>query len=104
MLVAISLILSSCGGEAENVEPLLEPFVAKCEEPMPEFTLGRSSNPPAERVTELCGCIWNHLGDWEKETSRAISEGREADVSSLNMAAFPNRFGGAIQSCGGMNL
>ena len=104
ILLFFCLIFASCGAETESIGAPDEPFVARCEKPMPEFTLGRSSNPTDEQVAELCDCIWNNLGGWEKESSRAISEGRETDVSALNMAAFPSRFGRAVQNCGGMDL
>jgi hypothetical protein len=81
-----------------------EPFVVHCQQPLPEFTLGADSNPSQSQVDALCSCIWSNLGTWEKETATAISRGREGEVSSLNLRAFPSRFGGALRDCGGMDL
>ena len=87
-------------------EPVLagEPFVVQCQQPLPEFTLGADSNPSEPQVEELCACIWSRLEGWEKETSRAISQGREGEVSALYLRAFSTRFGSALEHCGGMNL
>ena len=43
---------------------------------------------------------------WEKDTARALAEKRTGDVSSLNMRAFPSRFGTTplFKDCGGMDL
>jgi hypothetical protein len=81
-----------------------DPFVVVCREPIPKFTLGPHSNPSEAEVQRLCACIWEKLNGWEKDTARAIAEGREGDVSALNMRAFPSRFGSAIKECGGMDL
>ena len=81
-----------------------EPFVVHCEEPVPEFTLGADSNPNESQVAELCSCIWGKLGTWEKEAAQAISQGREGEVSSLNLRVFSSQFGSAVRDCGGMDL
>jgi hypothetical protein len=81
-----------------------EPFVVECSEPLPEFTLGLDSHPSKAQVTNLCTCVWSRLGSWEKDAARALSQGRDDEVSSLNKAAFPSRFGDAIRACGGMDL
>jgi hypothetical protein len=79
-----------------------DPFVVTCREPVPQFTLGANSHPSDGDVQRLCACISGKLTGWESDTARAIAEGRERDVSKLNMAAFPDRFGKRIQECGGM--
>jgi hypothetical protein len=81
-----------------------EPFVVTCSQPVPEFTLGAESHPSKAEVANLCTCVWNKLGSWEKDAARAISQGREGEVSALNKAAFPSRFGKAVRECGGMDL
>lgn len=96
------------GGESqgEQLTPIqeMEPFVVRCHEPLPEFSLGEDSNPNETQVAELCACIWDNLGNWERRAAQAISEGRESDVSALNMRALPSRFGTAVKRCGGMDL
>ncbi len=81
-----------------------DPFVVKCSEPIPEFSLGRNSHPTKTQVQQLCGCIWNRMNKWERETSRAIVEGREREVSYIHMRAFPSRFGQRVKECGGYGL
>lgn len=80
------------------------PFVVKCRESIPEFSLGPNSHPIEAEVQQLCACMWQHMNGWEKETSRAIVEGREREVSALNMRAFPARFGQRVRECGGDSL
>lgn len=81
-----------------------EPFVVRCREPIPEFTLGANSNPSEREVTNLCGCVWDNLKGWEKDTARAFSQGRQADVSVVNARAFPSRLGSVIKDCGAMKF
>ena len=95
-------VVALAGCERQAEEPTS--FVVKCEEPLPEFTLGADSNPNDTQVATLCSCIWENLGDWEKETAQAYAEGREPDVSALKKRAFPYRFGRALQRCDGMDL
>ena len=45
-----------------------------------------------------------YLGTWEPRTSQLIAEYKESEISDLNMAAFPPRFGSAIERCGGKQL
>jgi len=104
--VTLATILSSCGQEEEprNVNPQGQPFVVKCNEPLPEFSLGPQSQPSQEQVASLCSCVWETLGSWEKKTAEAISQGKVDDVSALHMRAFPARFGSTLKNCGGMEL
>ena len=78
-------------------------FVVKCDsEPLPEFTLGPTSNPTKDQQSALCACIWNHLGDWERRTAEQIVHGPLP--SEFYQKAFVPRFGTALKDCGGMNL
>ena len=81
-----------------------EPLVVNCSEPLPEFTLGKQSQPSENELKKLCFCVWGELGRWEKKVSQAISEGRENDITTIQKRAFPNRFGSAMNSCGAMDL
>jgi len=81
-----------------------KPYEVRCQEPVPTFTLGEKSNPTKAQVTTLCACIWQSLGTWEREASAKIARGRESEVSQMHLRAFPARFGGALEKCGGMRL
>lgn len=80
-----------------------EPRTFECEEPLPAFTLGASSNPTDAQLTQLCGCIWLKLpeGGWERKVSAAMKAGQD---TGWRAQAFPPRFGAAIEACGGRNL
>jgi len=81
-----------------------EPYTVHCSEPLPVFTIGKDSIPTKEQEHALCECLWENLGQWEREVAGKISQGRESEVSKLHMNAFPSRFGSAIKKCGGMDL
>lgn len=76
----------------------------KCsKEPLPEFTLGESSNPSDADVAKLCACIWSKLpdGGWEREVSAKIRKGEDPGWRGR---AFGPRFGAALEGCGGKKL
>jgi len=85
---------------------LLAPPVAgearsfKCSEPLPEFTLGRDSNPSDEELAKLCACIWSKLpeGGWERRVAAQIRRGEDP---GWRMQGFVPRFGAALDACGG---
>ena len=43
-----------------------EPRLFTCKEPLPQFTLGATSNPSDAELAKLCACIWSKLpeGGW----------------------------------------
>ena len=44
-----------------------EPRNFRCQhQTLPEFTLREKSNPTDEQVEQLCQCVWDKLGTWEK--------------------------------------
>ncbi len=104
LLILITLYLVACSEDASEYDPEAKNLSFKCEQKIPEFTLGAYSDPPQEAIDSLCSCIWKELDGWEKETSIAISDGRENDVSAMHMRAFPGRFGSIMESCGAMSL
>jgi hypothetical protein len=85
-----------------------EPRSFRCQQPLPEFTLGEKSNPTDEQVTRLCQCIWDNLGTWEKRVAVALSKNESPTEPlpspELNKYAFINRFGEAYTKCGGYDF
>jgi hypothetical protein len=75
----------------------------KCKEPLPEFTLGESSNPSDAEVAKLCACIWSKLpeGGWERDVSVKMSKGQDPGWRGRG---FIPRFGAALNACGGDKL
>jgi len=80
-----------------------EPRSFKCREPLPEFTLGRHSNPSDEQLAELCRCIWSKLpeGGWERRVAAQIRRGEDP---GWRQQGFVPRFGAALEACGGSRL
>jgi hypothetical protein len=105
ILAIVGLLLAGCSEapQPENAAVALNRDFT-CKEPLPTFTLGPTSNPSDAEVSALCACIWKNLGSWERRTAQLIVEKRESEISSLNRAAFPARFGAALEKCGGMKL
>ena len=87
---------------SSHVEADGQIYEAHCTEPLPAFTLGEHSKPTKDQEAALCSCIWNSLGRWEREVSVKIVQGKESEVSWIQMQGFPTRFGEAITKCGGM--
>lgn len=110
--VLLVTLLAACSGNADQAVPRdnrtastgQQQLVIHCREPLPEFTLGESSNPTAEQQAALCSCIWQNLGQWAQAASRKIAEGKESEVSALDIRAYPARFGSTLKQCGGMKL
>ena len=80
-----------------------DPFLVSCPQPVPEFTLGPTSNPTEAEVTRLCDCIWGSLNSQEKDMARAIAGG-VGGVSELDLRAFVSGFGRVVEQCGGPYL
>lgn len=77
-----------------------EPRVFTCKEPLPQFTLGATSNPSDAELAKLCACIWSKLpeGGWEREVSAKIRRGEDP---GWRRHGFAPRFGAAVDACGG---
>jgi hypothetical protein len=104
-ILLTAIMLSACSQSSDEVSSAQAPMREfSCKEPLPFFTLGPNSNPSDAEVGALCSCIWENLGTWERETATLIAGHKESEVSALNMAAFPARFGSAIEKCGGTKL
>ena len=103
---ACTVLVAACGGEAPR--PATQagiPYAVRCTaQPLPEFTLGPQSNPSADQEADLCACIWQRLGAWEKEVAVKLAAQETADIDSIQLRAFPSRFGKALEQCGGMQL
>lgn len=80
------------------------PYTLKCEEPIPEFTLSGRTVPNKTQVDTICACIWKEMPLWAKEISVSASEGRESEVSEMQLRAFISRFGQKVRECNIENL
>lgn len=80
-----------------------EPRSFRCKEPLPEFTLGPTSNPSNAQVEKLCACIWSKFPEvgWEREVSAKIRRGEDPGWRGRGFGA---RFRAATEACGGYSL
>ena len=80
-----------------------EPRSFRCNEPLPEFTLGPKSNPSEAELAKLCACVWSKFpsGGWERDVSAKIRRGEDA---GWRVRGFVPRFGSALDACGGRDL
>ena len=81
-----------------------EPFVVDCGEALPEFTLGRNSNPSSVDVNALCSCAWEGLDSSQRTIAGQIVEGGGANLSESAQHAFATEFGQILRQCGAMEL
>jgi hypothetical protein len=102
-LVAL-LMLAGCNGQPQSVERQGTPYVVRCTEPLPEFSLGVDSHPSPAEQEALCRCIWEALGSWERRVAKQLAQGQTSEISAMHRQAFPSRFGTAVRGCGGMQL
>ena len=94
---AAYLLIFSQAGVAAEIES--RSFV--CTEPLPEFTLSATANPSDVQLGRLCSCIYDGLSVTDRDISKAIRNGKEADVSTDEFQKFTPRFGDAVARCGG---
>jgi hypothetical protein len=107
LAIATVILSAGCSRDAPTQSPAdaaAMGHVVKCDEPLPEFTLGPTSRPSKAQEDALSECIWGKLGSWERRTAEQITSGKHSEASSVNLAAFPSRFGSALEECGGMKL
>jgi len=80
-----------------------EPRSFKCKEPIPQFTLGPTSNPSDAEVDKLCACVWSKFpdGGWEREMS---AKARKGEDPGWRLQGFISRFSAALDGCGGKKL
>jgi hypothetical protein len=96
LVLSVSLLLFALPASGE-------PRSFKCEEPLPEFTLGPASNPSGAELAKLCACVWSKLpeGGWERQVSAKLRRGEDP---GWRLKGFGPRFGAAIDACGGRRL
>ena len=75
------------------------PYVLRCNEEIPEFTLSGKIVPTQEQVNEVCGCVWAQMSPWAKEVSTAVVKGQEGKISKNRLRAFISHFGQKIKKC-----
>ena len=97
---AVYLWLFSLPSMAVEFEP--RSFV--CNEPLPEFTLSKTSNPTDAQLDQLCSCIYGELKSVDRKISRAIAEERSSDLTQADIQQFIPKFGAAIERCGGNEM
>lgn len=96
LVLSVSLLLLALPASGE-------PRLFKCKQPLPEFTLGPTSNPSDAELAKLCACVWSKLpeGGWERDVSAKIRRGEDPGWRGRG---FIPRFGAAIDACGGSSL
>ena len=78
-------------------------FIVNCKQPLPEFTLGKESNPNQRQVDDLCDCVWNNLTITQRNISKKISE-KNVQTQNSEIKKFISVFGTLIDNCGGKQL
>jgi hypothetical protein len=105
LITLILIFFNGCDRKETNKNIEAIPFIVNCQNKfIPEFSLGYESNPTQQQVDVLCDCLQKKLIGWEKDTSIKLANGKQNEVNSLHMKAFPARFGKRINECAGDKL
>lgn len=81
-----------------------EPLVVGCGEALPEFTLGRNSDPSGLEVKALCSCVWEELNSSQRTIAGQVVEDGGASLPEAALRAFATEFGETLRQCGATEL
>lgn len=76
-----------------------EPYIVRCDEPIPTFTLGMDIIPSKVQADAVCSCIWKELLPSDKNLSASLARNERHDASETELRLFIDRFGVATASC-----
>ena len=72
-------------------------YVARCNEPVPTFTLDRM--PTNVLVDAICSCIWKKMSPMDKNLSASLARNESHDASEVQLKQFNSRLGVVTESC-----
>jgi len=75
------------------------PYIARCDEPVPEFTLGRPIISSKLQADAVCSCIWKELSPLDKNLSASLARKDSQDVSEMQLTLFKQRLGVITKTC-----
>lgn len=75
------------------------PYIARCDEPVPEFTLDMPIIPSKLQVDAVCSCIWKELSPSDKNLSASLARKESQDISEVQLTLFKQRLGVITKTC-----
>lgn len=77
-------------------------YIVKCNEPIPEFTLGQKIIPSKLQAAAICSCIWKQFSPSAKNLSASIARDKVHDASGEQLRQFTHGLGIATETCNTM--
>ncbi|HEC58764.1 hypothetical protein LCGC14_0468010 [marine sediment metagenome] len=74
-------------------------YAVKCDEPIPEFTLGMNFMPNKTKADATCSCIWKNLSSADKNLSASIARNNQHDASEGQLSQFLFRLDVVMETC-----
>lgn len=75
------------------------PHNVRCNEPIPEFTLGMNVILTKVQAEVICSCIWNELSPSGKNFSASLARDELHDASETQLRLFNHSFSAATKAC-----
>ncbi len=88
----------------KQVNAYSEPILVKCDQPLPNFTLGENTNVDKEDIQKLCTCVWNTLTIKEREMSKSFVKDPGQEYTYQEKKNFAASMGNALRECGALKL
>jgi hypothetical protein len=73
------------------------PYVVRCNEPVPKFTLDMM--PSKLQIDAICSCIWKKLSLLDKNLSASLARKESHDASEVQLRLFISRLSVATETC-----
>tara|TARA_R110001583_G_scaffold5272_5_gene28745 strand:- start:7707 stop:8282 length:576 start_codon:yes stop_codon:yes gene_type:complete len=76
-----------------------DPYIVRCDEPVPVFSLGMDIIPSKVQGDTICSCIWKKLSPSDKNLSASLARDEYHDASEGQLRQFIFRIEVATDSC-----
>ena len=74
-------------------------YILRCNEPIPEFTMGMDIIPSKVQATAACSCIWKKLSPSDRNLSASLARNERSDASVEQLSLFTGRFNLIMEHC-----
>ncbi|MDO7597385.1 MAG: hypothetical protein MUR51_06850 [Pseudomonadota bacterium] len=75
------------------------PYIVRCDEPIPKFTLDMNIMPSKAQADAICSCIWKELSPLDMNLSASLARDERHEASEAQLRQFISRLDVATESC-----
>jgi hypothetical protein len=75
------------------------PYIVRCDEPIPKFTLDMNIMPIKAQADAICSCIWKELSPLDKNLSASLARNERHNASEGQLRLFISRLDEATETC-----